>query len=355
MDELEELFRESFEQHADEVDTNIVVPGRRTRRWVAPLAAAAAVVIVATGVALVRDAPREADRPPQPGPAPAVPADWRVEQWHGVQVSVPPDWGWGGAPMKDNLDGRDTGDLIDCGGAAYVDASGKKLLNGDRNLPYVGRPQYMTDMCATYDPERAPSPTAPYVWLGAPLSAGTRQLAGGWTQETVEVAGERVTVATDDDELRGQILGSARANDESRCTTSTDGVWPRAAGRLTSAPTRMDVCAYVQEDGGRKLVYSTTVGRAAEASFLNAIEQAPTHTCIDSYNTEWVALRVHGESGETRVFVAALRDCIGIDDGEGLRDLTVDDVEPWAVDGIAAYLTGPGGPRLSQYFRGMLG
>ena len=24
-----------------------------------------------------------------------LPGDWRTEQWHGVQVQVPSDWGWG--------------------------------------------------------------------------------------------------------------------------------------------------------------------------------------------------------------------------------------------------------------------
>ena len=354
MDELEQLFRESFERHAEEVDTTIDVPTRRRRSWTIPLlAAAAAVTVVASGVLLVDD--DKPDSGVEPQPAVVVPADWRLEQWRGVEVFVPPDWGWGGAPMVDDLDGRDTGRFLDCGAAAFVDASGRKLLNGNSDLPYVGRPQYMTDMCRTYDPDQAPVPTSPYVWLGAPFPEGTRDLGDGWTQETIEVAGETVTVATKDETLRRQVLESARPNDETRCTTSTGDVWPRANGRLTSEPTSVDVCAYVQDNDGRHLVYSTAVGPAAARAFVEGVATAPGHMCIDSYNTEWVVLRVHGSEGDTQVFVASLRDCIGIDDGEELRDLTPDNVEPWAVDGIAAYLTGPGGPRLSPYFRGMLG
>ncbi|HET7735141.1 MAG TPA: hypothetical protein VFK52_04165 [Nocardioidaceae bacterium] len=358
MDELEQLFRESFARHADEVDVSIAVPVKKGPSWIIPiLAAAAAVTVVASGVMMLGDEDPESG---EPQPAVVVPADWRVEQWRGVQVSVPRDWGWGGAPIDDLItSGRGTpGSLLDCGTAAFVDASGDKLLNGNKELPYVGRPLYMTDMCMSYEPDQPPKPTAPYVWLGAPIDEGTIDLGDGWTQETTKVAGESVTVATNDEALRRQILASAEPNDDTRCATSTDGVWPQSEGRLGSEPTRMDVCAYVQEqevNSSRQLVYSTTIDAEATREFLDAVAATPDHQCIDSYNTEWVALRVHGEAGETQVFMVSLRDCIGIDDGKKLRDLTPDNVRPWAVDGIPAYLTGPSGPRLSPYFRGMLG
>ena len=118
MDELEQLFRESFERHADEVDTTLEVPTKKRQGWAIPLlAAAAAVTAVASSALLLSD-----DKPESgidPGPAVVVPAGWRLEQWHGVQVSVPPDWGWGGAPLLQNFDGRGGG-LVNCGAAAFV-------------------------------------------------------------------------------------------------------------------------------------------------------------------------------------------------------------------------------------------
>ena len=33
MDDLEQLFRESFARHADDVDTTIEIPSKRRQRW----------------------------------------------------------------------------------------------------------------------------------------------------------------------------------------------------------------------------------------------------------------------------------------------------------------------------------
>ena len=52
-------------------------------------------------------------------------------------------------------------------------------------------------------------PEQPYLWFDAPVDIGTVDLAGGWTQQTVAVNGSRITVATDDDASRRQILASA--------------------------------------------------------------------------------------------------------------------------------------------------
>lgn len=351
MDELEQLFRESFERHADEVDTAIEVPTRKRQGWAIPLlATAAAITVVASGGLLLGD-----DKPDsgiEPGPAVVVPADWRLEQWHGVQVSVPPDWGWGGAPLADNLEGRGAGRYLDCGASAFVDASGKKLLNGDRGLPYVGRPQYMTDMCTTYVPDRPPMPTVPYVWLGAPLDEGIRDLGDGWVQETVKVAGEAVTVATRDETLRRRVLASAGPV-QGACAATLPAD-PQPVGDLPDIelPTSMTVCAYDQTgESPWQLVYSTSVGPDPTATFVNAL---PDHTLPgagEPGTNEIVVLHV----GPTQLVVRL--SSFSTIELRGVYGLTPETVRPWAVDGIPAYVTGPirYTPELSPYFRGMLG
>src|SRR3546814_15859649 len=66
-------------------------------------------------------------------------------------------------------------------------------------------------MCQTY-PDNNPAaepPQAPYVWLGADVEPGTIDAGNGFTQETIEVNGSTVTVATQDESIRRRILDSA--------------------------------------------------------------------------------------------------------------------------------------------------
>lgn len=148
---------------------------RRQRIKVAVAGAAAVAVIAPVGVlaALNRDGGSSvnvADPAPTSGastaasptdatpPSGKVPANWRVESYNGVQLRVPPDWGWGGVPMKD-FGGGD--DLMMCGtGAfAYPGPSGETLFKENVEMPYVGRANYyMTDDCVS---EQAAPPSPP--------------------------------------------------------------------------------------------------------------------------------------------------------------------------------------------------
>ncbi len=115
-----------------------------------------------------------------------MPTDWRTEYWHDMQVDVPADWGYGGAPM--DFGG---GDTVACYATAMVTADGQRLKRDDPTMPYVGRPIALTDVCQKYPfigPDAGP-PDAPYVWLGAAVEPGTEDLGDGWVQETVEVNG----------------------------------------------------------------------------------------------------------------------------------------------------------------------
>lgn len=338
-DDLERMFRESLSQHADEVDTSIEVPtSKRSFPWQVPLVAAAVVGIVTAGAYLLAD-----DEPPQSEPVPAypVPADWRVESWHDIEVSVPSDWGWGGAPMRDH--GRAGNSHLVC----------SEVLGGPG---YVGRPIFQTDMCTTYDAEHPPRPDAPYLWLGASIDRGTLDLGAGWVQETIEVAGEKVTVASDDPALRGEILGSARVSSEDWCASEMDR-FPRTSEESSGRVVGTSVCAYSSsDDGGRELVYATEIGAEATRDFLQAFEDEQGMNCVDSYPREWVVLHVHRDSAADQVFLAVTDDCTYVTGAGKVAILSPRTVAPWAVDGIPATVQGPSeGPWVYDYFIGPQG
>lgn len=373
-EQLEDAFREDLERHAAEAHTDIAFRGNgpRRSRIVAPMAAATVAVVIVGGVVLARDSDRPADSSAD-NPAPTTAdnlsptKDWRVESWGSVQVSVPAGWGWGGAPLK--LGGR----LTACGAAAYRSPTGKGSVNGDRSLPYVGRPIPMTDVCVSYPGSEWPTPTAPYVWLGAPLEPGIVDLGDGWTQETEVVAGEPVTVATQDASVRQQILDSAQPArfGEATCEPTLDKPpEPLYSREGLRNPTSMTVCAYMRRAGsvdGRpiQLTYATRVGRVAAQQFLDALQDAHAAedqaACTQPANEfEWVVLRIPGEDLMNTRYVADvvvhLGECAFIEGPEN-APVTSRTVSPWAVDGIGAYVVGPDGGKgaTGQFFRGILG
>jgi hypothetical protein len=261
-DDLERALRAGLERRGERavVDRGLVgraradARGRRTTRW-AVLGAAAAVAAVVGVVAVSvpgADAPPSAD---ETGPAtdatttsasgaPVVDPT-RTEQWRGVEVSVPPDWALG-----------NTGDCGD-------------LPVGE---PYVGRPIGVTDACGISEPDR--TPTAPYVWFDAPgVDVGTDDLGGGWTRETVEVAGVRVSVADDDPGRRQALLDGVRPAG-GPCAASLDDV-PRprfewtteGGGELTSS----HLCAYRERDGELALVTAAELPPSAYEDAARAV------------------------------------------------------------------------------------
>ena len=59
-----------------------------------------------------------------------MPADWRYESYDGVQVRVPPDWGWGGAPIGTGADETSCGT-----DAVGIDAQLAIRILQETNLP----------------------------------------------------------------------------------------------------------------------------------------------------------------------------------------------------------------------------
>ncbi len=176
--------------------------------------------------------------------------EWRTEYWGAVAVDVPADWGYGGAPVES---GRD---VVACYPEAMVGPDGNRLRqSGGRG--WVGRPIAVTDVCALYPwIEHSPEleSTTPYVWLGAAVEPGVVDYGDGFVEETVEVEGVTVTVASDDAALRQEILGSARPGD--LCAPRLDGIpEPQLDSDGDQDGSALTTCSYRRTEGGFALSY----------------------------------------------------------------------------------------------------
>jgi hypothetical protein len=263
---LEEAFRTGLQRRADDVDTAVDVlgparsaaRGRRRRAWVAgSVGLAAAALVTAAVVQSVGDEP-ERGTPVADAPSEPLPTEWRTEAWHGLQVEVPADWGWGGAP-----DACGVGAVL---GYPYGERSGMAASS-----PYVGRPISNTDACGSV-PE---TPGADFVWLDPEWPLGVRELGDGYVSETVDVEGSRLTVTTDNPLLRAHILESARRPEG--CAPSLTEA-PAVESMLMEGmrnPSSAQVCAYARdhldESAPFELVYATTLGKEDAAAYHRAV------------------------------------------------------------------------------------
>jgi hypothetical protein len=294
----------------------------------------------------------QASGPPAPTGEPRAERQdqWRTEHWHDVQVDVPADWGYGGAPIGDRT-GR-----YACWPEAMVSAAGQDLRNGE-GKPYVGRPIALTDLCVPYPFEGSQPglPDAPYVWLGADVEPGSVELGEGWVQETREVNGSTVTVATDDLALRHRILGSATGGE--RCLSELEGGVRRDPDPAGDDPT---VCAYAWADGLQQLTYATVLGDADAEAFLNAFAAAPAFEpggleCdVRLVDSDKVLLVIGGDEYDVLLDAIGCPRVVGPD---RTVELTADLVLPWVGNGIPAVVHGPTGGKgaMIDSFIGPLG
>ena len=202
--------------------------------------------------------------------------EWRTEYWADMKVDVPADWGYGGAPMASG------GDVVSCFPEQMLEADGQRVPTNQMpgQVGYVGRPIAMTDVCVPYPDNRPDLPHVPYVWLGADVEVGTVDLGDGFVQETVEVNGSTLTVASTDAALRERILDSAGGGEMCLSEIETGGSIEHD-GPLAAElePTSMTVCAYRSDDGTdprapATLAYAGRVGRAATDEYFSHVAVA---------------------------------------------------------------------------------
>jgi hypothetical protein len=363
---LERAMRDGLERRAQRADTAVPVADRartdvrrrRAGRVTAGLAAAAVVVAGVTTVALDRDDEAQ----PDPGDPPVAsdtvsPVDgvWRTEYWRDMQVDVPDDWGWGGAPPA-------------CGVGPSRSSGGLRVAS-DSDVPYVGRPISNTDAC----PPQPSPPAASYVWLGADRKVGVVDLGGGYVEETVEVNGSLLTVATDDEGLRERILASATGGETcmSELDTRDPGFPETVPGDVWRQGVVLNVCVYQAPAPARmqaELVYASTLATNRLHAYLDAVEdgEEPRDQCptLDYVEGEWVVLEVGTEEGDILRRDVVHTFCPGIDVGtdtlggfETMR-LTPALADPWAVEGIGAVVYGSSmgnSAAFGDYFIGPLG
>ena len=356
-DELENAMREGLRARASGVDVDVSrreVAGataaarrrRRTTRVLVGLAAASVVAVVVTAT-LTHDG-GERDRVLDPA-GPSEPAldrgEWRTEVWGDVAVDVPADWGYGGAPDERG---------VACFPGASLDAAGERVRDPRKVAGYVGRPIGLTDVCASID---AGAPVAsPYVWLGAGLPVGTVELSDGFVQETVEAEGETVTVATQDPEVREQILSSVTASETCLSELTRSGpIIHDQADDPAATPTTLRVCTYRLGDepggtGGWELTSAMDLGTPALTDYLEAVGagEAPRDQCpaIDYQLTEAAVLEVLDESGGVLRQDAVNAFCPGIAVGaetvwalETTR-MTSAMTRPWVMGVVRAVMSG---------------
>jgi hypothetical protein len=363
-DTLEEAFRAGLQRRADDVDTAVpLVPAarqavrrRRRTRLVAGLAAAGVAAAVVTAV-VVRDdgrAPGGKEDPDgvavDPGPDEPLPTNWRTETWHGLSVDVPADWGWGVAPTSAMSGQRDQ---YLCGGpGALVESSGKRRVNPVGTEPWVGRPNMASDLCMQ---SATPDAKAAYVWLGAAIEPGSVDAGNGYTQETVEVAGTTLTVATRDAGVRARIIASAGPSD-SGCAPSLDDP-PVVEGMLTEGlrnPTSAKVCAYRHDEGAATwdLVYATTLDAEQATRYHSQVYDGGFESSPDfceSYVDERVLISITGDDpmGSTEVTQATVVDpfCHEVSGAPGMvSPLSDQGMKAWSRNGMQVSLYGLIGP-----------
>ena len=366
--ELDRLMREGLERRAEAVDVTAPVARnattavrRRQRGWLTAGFAAASVAAVAVIATLDSTPPKPPDDEAGGPVAVDQSGDWRTEYWADMKVDVPADWGYGGAPMASG------GDVVSCFPEQMLEADGQRVPTNQMpgQVGYVGRPIGMTDVCVPYPDNRPDLPHVPYVWLGADVEVGTIDLGDGFVQETVEVNGSTLTVASTDAALRERILDSAGGGEMCLSEIETGGSIEHD-GPLAAElkPTSMTVCAYRSDDGTdprapATLAYAGRVGRAATDEYFSHVavagppkDQCPAANIVES---EWVVLEMTTDDGTITDRHVVHFVCPGIDlsattlHGFETITLTPELARPWAVGGISAVIYGPTGGRGAMF------
>jgi hypothetical protein len=308
---------------------------RRNRRIGAGLLAAAAVAgIVAVAAWMAGGSLLKRSEPAQP----PTPDGWRWESSRGIEVLVPDIW-------------RNS-TSSDFNQRCYP-ADSEQSPKPEES--YVGRSaglemMRLREICPRIEGRRS------FVWLDdlQAIEPGIRDHGGGWVEETMLVAGVKVTVFTDDDSLRHTVMDSLRPvgdTDVYGCpvrhpVAEQPDIRPFGSGLATVGDVNaISVCSYTSELSGEDLpplLDSSRLTGTAAQKLVDAILAAPEGSGPNLpkskgcgsffgglYGYQKILLVVHGSQRDQEV-VLRFNGCDhrGIDDGQVARRLTADVLRP---------------------------
>jgi hypothetical protein len=274
--DTENLLTATLDRHATEAPADHTLLSavhrrlrrRRTGRTVgaAVLACAAVAVAVTAGQALTGTPPR-APKPPAANTGDvAAKAGWRWESFKTVQVQVPASWNH------------------------YVAGLAPCTYGKKGTPPTVGRfyPWQTVRSIGCAVAVRPLAERQEYLWFDDVQKPGVKQYDGGWTEETRDVDGVHVTVLTQNDELRRQILDSAvKITDrdaygcEAAYRPTTNSPVPLLLASLGTV-TSVDICEYwgggVKSTPDKPLVAGSRLERDQAEAVGEALDYRPQTT-----------------------------------------------------------------------------
>lgn len=318
---------------------------RAVRRALVPGLAALLVVALVGGIAYAGHTSRTRgggiDVVPEP-----VPPDWRYESYAGVQVQVPPTWGWGAAPVRD---ARTAGRLVGCGTSRAGVRSIFDRAAGSALTPFVGRPSTLAGPCLPWG-SGGLLPSTDALWFDSPLPVGVSEL-GPVEAETRTVGAQEITVFSSDRSLRQRILATAQqvAVDGNGCPTAA--VAQPTAGPRRLDPVSLSVCVYTPDPGGATLLYSERLPQQLALGYQRAVQEAPdarAAPCAPAASGPWVALGLTDTRSARTRWDLVDPGCAGLLRAARRPPLTVQTTRTAAVDagwvtrGVTAYVRAGG-------------
>jgi hypothetical protein len=350
-DELEQMFRRSLRQHADDVEDTggraaAAHAGVRRRHRIQGIVTSVAVVGLGAPVAILSvllpgSVSTTATVKPPVGA-------WRIESYRGVQLQVPASWGWGSTGTVVG------GKLLSCGARAYTSATSFEDIRPPRQpvaaAEYVGRPTSDSGCAGSI------ARGASVVWLGSSLPVGATPQTG----VTVSVRGTqrfKITVRDSNVLERRAILGSIRPVlvDVNGCSSKIENADSEQAPPPPDSVTSISVCVYYSHEYlayGRRpapyLYYSTRVVGDASSTARAILaggrprRAEPDDLCLGSSPTAINLIEHAGD--ESYVWYLQPNECPGqsvtYNHGSEVHLVTRDSVRRWAVDAIPLYARG---------------